>query len=60
MSPQILHASSLLEQLRRRSSPRLILEIDMRKRFSIVIAHNKAGGVFFDGPRRRKAAGGHR
>jgi len=30
--------------------PRLILEIDIRKRLSVVVAYNKTGGLFFDGP----------
>jgi hypothetical protein len=44
----------------RRSSPRLILEIDIRKLLSVAVAHDKASVQFFDGSRRREAAGGHR
>jgi hypothetical protein len=45
------------EQFRRRPPSRLILEIDIRQRLLVVIAHDKAGGLFFDGPRGREAAG---
>jgi hypothetical protein len=40
--------------------PGLILEIDIRERLPVGVAHDKAGIVeFFDGPRRREAAGCH-
>jgi hypothetical protein len=42
-----------------RLSPRLILEIDIRERLPVVVADDKAGGLFLDGPGRRKAAGSH-
>jgi hypothetical protein len=39
---------------------RAVLEIDIRELLSVVVAHDKARGLFFDGPRRREAAwGGH-
>jgi hypothetical protein len=37
---------------------RLILEIDIGELLSVVIAHDKARGLFFDRPRWREAAGG--
>jgi hypothetical protein len=43
------------KQLGRRSSARLILEIDIRKLLPVVIADDKAGGLFLDGPRRQEA-----
>jgi hypothetical protein len=50
----------LREQLRRRSPPRLILEIDIRERLSVVVADDEAGGLFLDEPRWREVArGGH-
>ena len=33
-----------------------ILEIDIRKLLAVVVAHDKAGGQFLDGPGRREAA----
>ena len=45
------------EQFSRRPSPRLILEINVRKLLTVVVAHDKAGGLFFDRPGRREAAG---
>jgi hypothetical protein len=42
----------LIEQLGRRASPRLILEIDIGELLSVVVADDKAGGLFLDGPRR--------
>src|ERR1700752_1756178 len=50
----ILRASRLVfaQQLRCRSSPRLILEIDIGERLSIVVTHDKAGVQFLDGPGR--------
>ena len=45
------------EQLGRRSTPRLVLEINIGKRLPAVVADNKAGGLFLDSPRRREAAG---
>jgi hypothetical protein len=41
------------------SPPGLILEIDIGERLPIVVAHDKAGGLFLDGPRRREAACRH-
>jgi hypothetical protein len=41
----------LREQLRGRSSARLLLEIDVGELLAIVVAHHKAGGLFLDGPR---------
>jgi hypothetical protein len=43
------------QQFRRSSPPRLILKIDIRKRLPVVVAHDKAGVLFLDGPRRREA-----
>jgi hypothetical protein len=43
------------QQLRRRSPPRLILEIDIRKLLSVVIADDKADGQFFGNPGRWEA-----
>jgi hypothetical protein len=40
-----------------RSSARLILEIDIGKLLTGVVAHDKARGLFFDGPRRRGSGG---
>jgi hypothetical protein len=37
----------------------LILEIDIRKRLSAMIAHDKTCGLLLDGPGRREAAGRH-
>ena len=39
--------------------PRFILEIDIPKRLSGVIAHDKTRGLFLNAIRRREAAGGH-
>jgi hypothetical protein len=36
--------------------PRFILEIDIGKLLHVVVAHNKAGFLFLDGPGRREAA----
>jgi hypothetical protein len=44
------------EQLGRRPSPWLILEIDIGQLLPAVIAHDEAGGLFFDGPWWREAA----
>jgi hypothetical protein len=38
-------------------APRLILEIDTGKLLPIVVAHDKAGFQFLDGPGGREAAG---
>jgi hypothetical protein len=38
------------------AAPRLILEIDIGELLSVVVAHDEAGGLFFDRPRRREAA----
>jgi len=46
------------EQLGRRSPAGLILEIDIRKLLAGAVPHHKASVQFFDGPRRREAAGG--
>ena len=53
------NASRLIarEWLGRRSSSRLILEIDIGERLSVVVAHDKACGLFLDGPRRRGSGG---
>jgi hypothetical protein len=45
-----------LEQLRRRPSPRLILEIDIRELLPGVVNHNKGGTNILDRPGRREAA----
>ena len=45
------------EQLSARSTPRLILEIDIRQRLLVVVADDEAGGAFLDRPGRREAAG---
>jgi len=34
----------------------LFFEIDIVKHLPIVVPHNKAAALFFNGPRRRKAA----
>jgi len=34
-----------------------ILKIDIRELLAVVVAHDKASVLFFDGPRRREAAG---
>jgi hypothetical protein len=47
------------EQLDCGLPPRLILEIDICERLSVVISHNKAGGLFLDRPRWRETAGRH-
>jgi hypothetical protein len=52
-----IRRASLGEQFRRRSSPRLILEIDIRKLLAVVVAHDKAGFQFIDRPGRREANG---
>jgi len=52
-------ASSFVSNFRRRSPPRLILEIDISKLLSVVIADHETGVEFLDRPRRREAAGGH-
>jgi hypothetical protein len=39
-----------------RAAARLILEIDVGERLSVVIADNEAGVLLLDRPRRRKAA----
>jgi hypothetical protein len=48
----IRRASSAGEQLGCRSSPRLVLEVDVGELLAIVIAHHEAGGLFLDDPRR--------
>ena len=45
------------EQLSRRSPPRLILEIDIGERLSVVVAHDEVGVQFIDEPGRWEAAG---
>jgi hypothetical protein len=47
------------KQLRRRSPPRLILEIDIRERLSVVVADGETRGLFLDGPRSRKTTWRH-
>jgi hypothetical protein len=49
----------LAEQLGCRTSPRLILEIDIGERLSVVVTDAKARGLFLDGPGLRKAAISH-
>jgi len=44
-------------KLGKRAPAWLVLEIDIGERLSVVIAHDKTGGLFLDGPRRREAAG---
>jgi len=44
------------EQLGRRSPAGLVLEVDIGELLTVVIAHHKAGRLFFDLPRRREAA----
>jgi hypothetical protein len=39
--------------------PRLILEIDVRERLSIVVTHDESGVLFLDGPRSRKTTWRH-
>jgi hypothetical protein len=34
-----------------------LFEIDVGKLLAVVIAHDEAGGLFFDDPRRREATG---
>ena len=48
----IRRASSRVSKLGRRSPPRLVLEIDIRKLLSVVVAHDETCG----GPGRREAA----
>jgi hypothetical protein len=45
------------QQFRRRSSPRLILEIDIGERLTVMVVDNKAGGLFLDRPGRRSGEG---
>ena len=46
----IRRASSRVSKLGRRSPPRLVPEIDIRKLLSVVVAHDETCGLFFDGP----------
>jgi len=56
--PTLLKDAGPMITLRRRAPPRLIFEIDIGKLLTVGVAHDKAGVVeFFDGPRRREAAG---
>jgi len=48
-------ASSRLSNFRRRSPARLIFEIDIGERLTVVVAHDETRGLFLDGPRRREA-----
>ncbi len=41
------------------SRARLILEIDISERLPVMVAHDEAGVLFLDRPRRREAALGH-
>jgi len=43
----------LAEQLGCRSPPRLVLEIDVGERLSVVVAHDKTGGTDHGGGKRR-------
>jgi hypothetical protein len=45
------------EQLSSRAPPRLILEIDIGELLPVVIADDKAGGLFLDRPRRSQING---
>jgi hypothetical protein len=49
----------LIEQLSCGSPPRLILEKDIGKLLAVLVTHNKAGVLLFNGPWRRETAGGH-
>ena len=46
------------EQLRRRSPPRLILEIDIGELLPGAVRHDEGATNILDGPKRREAAGG--
>jgi hypothetical protein len=51
-------------ELRQRSlktdrRPRSLFKVDMRKRLSAAITHDKAGVQFFEGPGRQETAGRH-
>jgi hypothetical protein len=59
MFAAIRRASSLVSSLAADRRPRLILEIDIGELLTVVVAHDKAGFQFVDGPRRREAAHGH-
>ena len=51
-------ASSLLSNLAADLRPRLLLEIDIGERLSVVVAHDEAGGQFLDSPG-QEAVSGH-
>jgi hypothetical protein len=56
--PQQIRQLGAILAAMRRASPRLILEVHVGKRLSVVIADDEAGVVMFlNGPRRREAAG---
>ena len=46
------------EQLGRRSPAWFVLIIDVAQRLPVSVTHDKAGGLFFDRPRRREAVAG--
>jgi hypothetical protein len=50
--------SSRVKSFDCRATPRLVLEINIRD-LLIVVAHDKASGLFLDGPGRREAAFSH-
>ena len=52
-------ASSLSSSFAAEHQARLIFEIDIRELLAVVVAHDKAGGLFFDSPGRREAACRH-
>ena len=52
-------ASSRVNNFAADLRPRLVLEIDIRKRLPVVISDDKARGLFFNGPGRREAAARH-
>ena len=54
MFTAIRRASSLVSGLVSGASIRPLLEKHMRKRLTVVVAHNKGGGPFLNGPWRRK------
>jgi hypothetical protein len=46
----------LREQLGGRAAAGLLLEINVSELLAATVNHDKAGGLFLDGPRRREAA----
>jgi hypothetical protein len=59
LAPIRLRPLIFRKQLRRRSPPRLILEIDIRERLSVVVVDGETRGLFLDGPRSRKTTWRH-